>query len=169
MTLVIPCNESTPSSVTPLYQLELALDSGNAVWERIQTSQASELPQLLCLIFIIEENIELLLHLCMLWQAIKKIPCSILERLKSFYLTEEIITRYKQGPALQQVIQKSSSSSLDPTTEENYYSVLSQSITDNEDIWFPSSVLQSKMDVLQDTDTMPNQPTTTGHPHFQKT
>jgi hypothetical protein len=79
---------SSPAQLSPLDQLEYALGSGIAIWEKINSCSPSKLGPLLGLTFILEEHIESLLSLCML-RDIKNSSCTIIERLQSFYQTIE--------------------------------------------------------------------------------
>jgi hypothetical protein len=126
-------HDSRRQNFNPLDHLQQALESGVAIWDKINSHQLSNLGPLLGLTFLLEEHIETLTTLCMLKGILQNTSCEIIERLKSFYQGPEIqLHSSKRGPSLFQTIRKTAKSP-DFLPNANYFAILAeQSSLDDE-------------------------------------
>jgi hypothetical protein len=129
----ITSHNSLPAQLSPLDQLEYALGSGIAIWDKINSCSPSKLGPLLGLTFILEEHIESLLGFCML-QDIKNSSCAIIEWLKSFYQTVKFtVNPSKWGPLLQAIVEDLPSLVQLPS-HSNYYDILMDLVYHEEEL-----------------------------------
>jgi len=131
-------HDSTILNLIPFNQLEQALESGNAVWTKLQLCDPSDLIPLLSLIIIIEQHIESLADLCILNDYNNKTSCEIIKRLISFYsLPEQPYHSSKRGPSLQHLLNLSN---VPPARvlSNNYYDPLFDLLEDEADTSTPT-------------------------------
>jgi hypothetical protein len=138
-----------PLNLNPLYQLEHALGSGAAVWEKLKTCGRQDLPALLGLTFILEEHIESLIELYMLKGFLDQATCSILNGSKRFYHSPEYQpSQTKRGISLHQVLQTSRLPS-ERIPSQNYYESLSNLVLEDDTHSYSSPIMQNETSSTQ--------------------
>lgn len=125
-------HDSSNHNLNPLNQLELALDSGNAIWKKLWSCDPSDHIPLLSLIFFLEEHIHSLTELYTLCGCHNN-SSEIIKRLISFYSLPEQILSSKRGPSFQRQL-NSSNGSPAKVLSNNYYDPLFNLLEDEEEI-----------------------------------